>query len=398
MGKRYGWRATRGSAPKWIRFGVALVIFLSIVTPEVALAGVSGTYVGASSGEVNMIQIVETSGHHLIGHMEEDRLTGGTVQATNLTITGAVSGETVIMNIGSSILGTISASGTISAGTLHLVGGSGESSFDMTLTKGSLSEFQMAVSLLNHEAMADEKAITASKERSNARKAFLTNLVVAEKRMKSDLANTERVNSSMKGYPKLLFLRTKQLHAIDRRYQSTTQKMAEYLARERSIFGNGQEMVARSQISNAEIQMSLSENDLHMSVDEHIENLKRSKPLMLAQIKNSEIACKSASAVQIAPAMKDLSSKSDELQAGIDAGKISGKRQVQAQQAISLSKDIVNTASHLTIACDQFNILLPKFRDEVKLDGGLYTTEEQIWDEQRAKQKQILSEAQAAIQ
>lgn len=398
MGKRYGWHATRGSAPKRISLGVGLVIFLSIVAPGIAFAGVSGTYVGASPGEVNMIQIVETAGNHLIGHMEEDHLAGGAVQATNFTITGAVSGETVIMNIGSSILGTISASGTISDGTLHLVGGSGGSSFEMTLTRASLAEYQQAVGLLRQAAAANAADIAAAKQRSDARKAYFSKLSIAESRMKSDLAKTERMNEGMAEYPKVLAVRTKQLHAIDDRYRVTTRQMSEELERERGFIGAGQASVARAQIANGEVQANLSDSNLHMSVADHIIELKNSNRTMFRQVRQSELACRSATAAQLTPAITNLSEQSKKLQDGLNGHQITGTRAVEAQKAIILSRNMITKSSSLLSACDQFKRILPAFETQVKSDAGLYATEEKDWHTELAKQKQIIAAAEAAIE
>ncbi|MDD2878725.1 MAG: hypothetical protein PHZ23_16025 [Acidiphilium sp.] len=344
-----------------------------------------------------MIQIVETGGHHLVGHMEVDKLAGQIVRTTNLTISGAVSGNTVIMTIGSSILGSISASGTIGDDTMHIVGGSGASSFDITLNEGSLATFQQDAEVLYQKAAINSANAEAAKHRSDARKAAFATFSSDESKMKSHFAILVPLDAMMTNYPKLLATRTQELHAIDGRYRLMTQEMANGLARERGIFGTGQASVARAQLSNAVNDAHIQAHDLHVSVIDHMTGMKEWDRTTLPEIGNADTYCKHIRTIATPVAIAKLDTKIKGFQQALDMNRIPANQDAEAKREIVMARTLVGTVQKLLPSCTKFESALPALERDVKIDVQLYVTEEEVWRTEDAKQHRILAEAQAAV-
>jgi len=373
------------------------ILLIATLVPSFAFAGTSLTYVHISRGKAELIQVVETSNHNLIGHMEVDNLAGQIVRTTNFTISGVVSGNTVIMTIRASTRGSISASGTINNDTIHIVGGGGSSSFDITLKKGNLATFQQAAKVLYQMAAINSANAEAAKHRSEERKAAFSTFSSDQSKMKKLFAIVVPLDAMMTNYPKLLAVRIQQLHAIDDRYRLMTQEMANDLARERGIFGIGQASVVRAQLSNAANDAHIQAHDLHVSVLNHMTGMRRWDRTMLPEIANARMYCRRIRPTATPVAISKLDKKIKIFQQKIDLKRIPADEDAEAKREIVMARILAGTVQKLSLSCTKFENAFPAFQRDVKTDAELYVTEEEVWRTENAKQHRVLDEARADV-
>jgi len=219
---------------RWIVFGL-----LALSSPSYA-DGISGTYVGRGSNSVFLVQLVETNGGQLTGRYEQTLLQpNGKLEQMNASITGASDGRTVVVTIKPTELlsGSFTASGTIEGSALHLSGGGYGSTLTLNLTKSEESAFRSLVEDLtnqSHQIIATRALQEEADRRAKAQADLLTLVKNLTQKMTTFSATTDGA--------------LRKFAPVEERYKAITEWMRAAHARQRSIYGDGQASVARSQI------------------------------------------------------------------------------------------------------------------------------------------------------
>ena len=215
-------------------FLVSALTYCAITAAVAHAADVSGTYVGNAPNSSVMLQLVQTHGGNVIGRFEQYYVApGGTqVQITNASVTGAVGGHTVVLQIklAEAFGGTIPASGDLEGDTMDLSGGRMGSTFDFHLVRSSAQAFQGQLRRLDTLASIQAQmhaSVAAEKERMKKQQEGQENVQASTARLeKFDAATPAELQ---------------RISAITARFPHITQVMRELLAREEAIpFPSGQ--------------------------------------------------------------------------------------------------------------------------------------------------------------
>ena len=248
---------------------ISLFLVAMIVTAMPALAsGISGTYVGQGSNAAFLIQVVQTEDGRLTGRYEQVVMqTSGKLDNMNADLTGATDGQTVALTIKPSefLGGSFAVSGTLAGQMLHLTGGGNGSSLNLNLTKSDESGFRQQVAAL----MIQGQQVGEANAREEAEK--------RQKKAEADqLGKLQNLTKNMADFVSKMDAELTKFGPGEQRYRTITEHMKSALAREKSIYGNGQAAVARSQISVSINQDAVAVNQLHIAVqsDEQSFNIK----------------------------------------------------------------------------------------------------------------------------
>ncbi|MGH7035727.1 MAG: hypothetical protein ACREFL_18505 [Stellaceae bacterium] len=213
----------------------------------------SGTYVANGPTETVLVQIVETGGGSFSGRYEEVVLKAdGRIEDTNATISGARDGETVVATIKPAGLLAVSepVSGKYRSGVLHLSGGT---DFAIDLPPGTKAEFHARVAVLTAEGRRIADART--REQAAAKEAKL------EWDRLSSLKNlTEQMIAFNRGADQML----PKFKPVEQRWRDITERMRGGLARQKSMYREGQAALARAQITVALNQAAIDANQVHI--------------------------------------------------------------------------------------------------------------------------------------
>ena len=296
--------------------------------------GISGTYVGKGNYSAFLVQIVETAGGQLTGRYEQTVIGAHGFDQMIGSITGASDGQTVVVtikpNTNQLFSSNITASGTIQGTLLHLSGGGGDGSkIDLNLTKSDEAAYRTLVA-----------ALTGHSDAMN------------EERTRADqLAHLRDLTLSMLKYSTEADAHLAKFPPIEQRFQKITELMNAALARQQSIYGDGQASVARGQIGVAINQTGGEAEQLHVGL----------------QAAEQEIGLKTQ------PLIKDglatyLRCKSEE-----------------AQQNAGLQS-----------ACLEFREASIKFDESMKKLGHAFGQAEKVWVEEHRKQQNIIKASDVA--
>ena len=258
-----------------------------IVSAAPALAdGLSGTYVGKGGNGAFLVQIVETGDGHLTGRYEQVVLQpDGKLDDMNAAITGAADGKTVVVTIKPSefLSSSLAASGTIEGRLLHLTGGGNGSNLTLNLLKSDEADFRAQVALLTDQG----RQINEARARQEA----------AQRQAKAEadfLAGLQNLTQRMSAFTAKADVDLGKFAPLQQRYRRITARMRTALYRERSINGNWQAAVARSQIFVAINQTAIGANQINIEVQAAHQSLDFSSEGLLKDAVDASRGCASA--------------------------------------------------------------------------------------------------------
>ncbi len=222
---------------------------------------ISGTYVGGSGQEADLIQVVQGTDGHLTGRfafisMKPD----GETRHGEGPVDGAYRAGNVVVTLHIvPALGAFTLSGTADAGKISLAGGAGPGMGAMTLTRSDEADFEARADRIRHSAelqrsaAARVAALRAAHEEAAWIAASLRSLIEHEEAFKIRAA---RLPGG--------------IVAIETRYRSYTAQMRAALERQRSIAGDGQATLARGQISLAINQVAMEANQFYAGIRQQL--------------------------------------------------------------------------------------------------------------------------------
>lgn len=300
-----------------------LALGASLIAPVASAANISGTYVGSGPSIALLLQIVQTSHTQFTGRFEQASLNTKTarVDIMNASVTGAVSGSTIILSIvpQGNQSNAIPASGELTGNTITITGGDSDT-FTMHLDRSDIDTFNMALAKINSEARLVLGIHTYAVQ--------LTNL-------KSTIKHLETFNkyASQEGG---------RIASYNNSYKKVTSIMRKYLDRELAAFNQLQ----RDQLENIVFQGFVRSSNMHtqMWVDEY--------------------------------------------HAGYSNGKLTSPLDGQIDEAIAFCRAWPSLSN-----CGPFNAALSQYRTSITQLGSDFNDSESIWNQQRAIQSEILSEA-----
>jgi hypothetical protein len=240
------------------RFALVIATTLALCCPALADSGISGTYVARVGNGAIFIELVETDNGRLTGRYEQMVLQpNGALSNMNASVTGAVNGTSVVVNIKPNGILTeaFTASGTYQSGNLSLSGGATTGSLRATMARGEEAEFRTQVAALVSQAnrMNAERATQEALQRqAQAETEMMQRVRTVSEKMQQFLAQTPTPSN---GFPK-----------SEGRIKALTERMQMALARERAIWGRGQASLNRGQISLDIGHMSMDSGVIHMDV------------------------------------------------------------------------------------------------------------------------------------
>jgi hypothetical protein len=308
-----------------------LVVGLVSATPAGA-DGISGTYIGTGANSAFLVQLVETPGGQVTGRYEQTVLEpNGNLKLMIASITGASDGHTVVVTIKPTELlsGGVTASGTVEGSLLHLSGGGGGTKIELNISKSDEAAYRAQISELTKQA----HRLTEGRVRADQ----LSRLIDLTKKI---LANSIAADAQLEKFP-----------PIEQRYRAITELMNAALARQRTIYGNGQASVARSQIGVAINQAAIETEQLHRSMQD---------------------------------SYRDAAAK-------IDALRKAAREFGQLCQSAETAR-----RTDLRTACAQFLEAAEKFTPSAEALGRSFVQVENAWVEEHGKQERILRASDVA--
>ena len=171
---------------------------------------------------------------------------------------------------------SVTASGTIRGGLLHLAGGDGGMMIDLNLTKSDDVTYNAQVTELSDQGRR-----------------------LIEARDQADqLARLNKLSNDMLTYSTAADAQLEKFPPIEQRYRTITELMNTGLARQKSIYGDGRASVARGQIGVAINQAAIEAEQLHSSLQSAYADIAaKIQPLVKATIEFTPL-CQSAEAQQ----------------------------------------------------------------------------------------------------
>ncbi len=303
--------------PFWVFLGLIPLI------GEALAADLSGIYVGDGTNSAFLLQIVQMSGGTLTGRFEQVWLdASGKLVREDSAVTGAANGNSIVVSIQPPgfLSSPITASGTVDGALFHLSGGGNGRSLDLNLMKSDSKQYDALVQRL--AAQGQVRAAAKAQANLNARILDLTNQLTAL----SQVADGK--------LPKFA--------SVEEGYRTITGWMSQALARQQSIFGDGQAAVARSQISVSINQAEIQAEQIHRSVETFYRDFSsRAVPLLTA---TTDAAKHCADPVAPAPAAR----------------------------------------------CNDLMKALASFRQRVTAVEGAVAKSEEVWRREKAKQDRII--------
>lgn len=352
----------------------------ALLLAGIARAGTARTYVERSREIAMMLQIIETGHHELAGHIEQIKRDGGKVSTTNLPVSGAIDGRTVVLKVGGN-----SASGSMTSGSLHIIGGGGGGSFDVTMVRGNMATFQ-----------TDAADIEATAARVRGLRAFQAKTKAFQGRMSKSLGQMAHYEKVFIAFGHLLPERMKQLTAIDDRYRRITAWMASALHRERALFGGPAADADRSRISVAETNARVQADELHTSIETHLDGVTDWDKANLPKINGLDQECRQALGASGAKDIRRLDRMSNQMSVMAGAPHIASDEQSLLESDRITVHSARSTFKRFQVACKTFEDRLPEFQKDMAADHGLYDAQEKVWRRQNAEQKRIETQAQRA--
>ncbi|HEY5306401.1 MAG TPA: hypothetical protein VIJ52_07015 [Pseudolabrys sp.] len=308
---------------------------LMVVVAQVSARadGISGTYVGHGSNSAFRVQIVQTSDGRLTGRYSQVLLSNGKLTETNASITGASDGHTIALTMTPTevLAGTLTLSGTVEGSLLHATGGGYGNTLTLNLTKSSEDQYRALVAELAHQG----------------------DLANNKRAIQEALPRVDALTNQMATFVEGLPARLARFAPIEGQYRTITERMRMGLARQRSIYGDGQASVARGQLDVAINQAGVQANQLHLSV----------------QSSYDEFASKSAASGKLIADMIRLCQSA--------TTNIGDEALVARWQA----------------TCGKIVTAEPDFHKHVGLLRHRFTQIERVWQEERVKQEGLIRSA-----
>ncbi len=228
---------------------------LGVVAASIALgganaSGISGTYFGRGDDAAFMVQLVESADHKITGRYAQVVLAkSGAIKQIDAAVSGTTDGRIIVLTITPTELlsASLTTSGTTDGSTLNVTGSLYGQTLTLNLHRADEAEFPRAVAALNVRALE----------------------VASAKAHASMMARIERLNSSITAFAGKVDETSKRLASsqYEKKYRDVTDWMRAAHARQRSILGDGQAFVARSQLGVAINQASIQADQLHLEMD-----------------------------------------------------------------------------------------------------------------------------------
>ena len=307
----------------------------------------SGTYVGKASNGAYLVQIVQTDGGHLSGRYEELVLQPeGKVRDLNAGLTGEINDQTIVLTMKPNELlaGSITLSGSLEHGHLHLSGGANGGSMTLDLQRADEASFRMQMAVLNGQAakIVDYRArFEAAQKRAQAQAERLAQLQALVQRMTTDISKIDAVLPTF--------------GPAETSYRQSTELMRRGLSREQGILGSGQAAVSRSQLAIAINQASIQVDQIHTNWQNNYRNFAASYGQLAPQIRDFEQSC-GASPPAVMPAEQDAWKS----------------------------------------ACARFADIDKPFQDRISSVKTAFGKLENVWADERPQQEQIVQAARSA--
>jgi hypothetical protein len=215
---------------------------------------ISGSYLAGDKSAVVWLQIVRTPDNHLTGQMAANILKpDGTIEQNSASITGAVDGENVTIQ-GSRFFGLESfvLSGMLSGNVLTLTGAQ---STPLTFTRSTSDEFQARIAELNARSQSIIQAKAAAQTQLKTletQRRFVAEIDSLIGRMERFVSEADDHSARFPG--------------MESGYKTITAEVTEYVARERRLAGNPNAAVSRGQLSVAANQTAIQTEQKHNEI------------------------------------------------------------------------------------------------------------------------------------
>ena len=262
------------------------ILLISAVTSTTACSAngnATGTYVGSSPNAAFLVQLVQGDRGQLTGRYEDAVLApDGQTRDQNASVSGAVNGRDVVVSIqpGTPLASKVVVSGTIEGGRLQLAGGGDGVDLKLALSRADEAAFNSKRAAL---VKRGQEIILAKSKVEAARK---LGSLATEK-----LASVVDLTNRITRFDGLADSLLPKFTPATRRYSDITVQMQAGLAREKSIRGDGQAAVARSQIAIALNQAALSANQIHMSQNQTRQALNNDVGAIMQAQSTAKLAC-----------------------------------------------------------------------------------------------------------
>ena len=285
-----GWRSI-GVAMRLLRF--TLVLILGTCVGGCWDRDISGVYVVGNSRNAYFLQIVEGYDGHLQGRFDFLEMSAdGRLQHYAGAMDGAYRNNNIVLNLHVlPVLVTFTMSGTTDAQGLHLNSSGEKQNFSAYFVRSSQEAFQTisqqvhltSAQVIAKQARDAEEQKTGATEVESEREALrqANNLASAI----FDLVRTEQDVMAETDSDARMF------DAVKGRYHSLTTGMQNALQRQYSIFGGGQALAARSQISVAINQASIATNQVHIQADLRAQAFYRKVSPLVKMSLNAQARC-----------------------------------------------------------------------------------------------------------
>jgi hypothetical protein len=324
------------------------VLTACVVFAVVSMAGchsnISGSYLTSDNSAVIWLQVVRTPDNHLTGQLVANVLKpDGTIEWNSVPIAGAVDGENVTIQ-GSRFFGLESfvLSGTLNGNVLTLTGAQ---SAPLTFRRSPPSEFQAKVAELNARSQTIIQAKAAAQTQLRT--------MEAERQF---VAEVDRLIGRMQQFDSQADVHLGRFPGAGKAYEGITSRVGEYVARERQLAGNPNEAVARGQLSVAANQASIQTEQIH----------------------NQGEALQSALETDVKPIADQATSFEQ-----------------QCHAASQNSGNLITTEiQDVNAACDRLASAVVPFRQKYAATADGLAHLEQVYQDEKGKQEQLLQTAQ----
>lgn len=274
----------------------AAVIFLALgMLAACGDKSVSGSYIAKFTNAVGLLQLVETPGKHVTGQLQMVVNIDGEVQNNSYSVTGAVDGSNISLSLKPNLLlsESVPESGTFNSSTIMVTGKFASAQPVMTtFVRADAREFQPLVKAINDQAegVRAAKATAAARQREVQAEAAAREKAAQQER---DFVNgLEALVRRMDHFDSAVNSILGKVPAAEQRYHAITAQMRENLRKERSLAGNPNAGVARSQISIAINQGSIATDQLHNEVQPTQWDYENNAVPLMKQAAAAETTCR----------------------------------------------------------------------------------------------------------
>lgn len=281
----------------WDMRRLALYVIATVVLLSGCQRDISGTYMTNDKGGVWWLQLVRTPDNHLTGQLTTSLLgEDGKVQRNTVSVTGAVDAEEVTISSTPFGFQVFILSGTLDRNKLTLTG---MGPTPIILKRADLSDYQRQVNSLNAQSgaiVAAKGAIVAAKNEANAR-------LQSAKALQYFVSQTSQTVEEMQSFDSEVEGHLSRLPSFEAKYRAVTERVADYVSRERQSAGDPRASVARGQLGVAANQAAIETYQLHNSEMSFRSSLEGSVQPLIASADGLERACRvAASPGELTPA------------------------------------------------------------------------------------------------